>query len=192
MKPKDSYEVRTEMADMHSEFIDRLNSAVSEARYIEASWLCYAIFEQRIWRVIEKIIDKCPKDGKTDTRPVSISVRIDCIKKLMKYKYAGIEKVDTDALVRVKNWCSRRNKLVHALVDIKRYRTMDDEFRELALCGQDLVKELYEKVGTYRTFFNNEIDNLPEFPKEYISNIKDKEGNKKCIQGCARNCKCKN
>lgn len=46
MKQRESYEIRLEMARMHDTYIEDLHEAMKEARYVEASWLCYAIIEQ--------------------------------------------------------------------------------------------------------------------------------------------------
>lgn len=64
MKRIDNYNIRHEMVDMHNTYIDNLNKAFINKNYIETSWICYSIFEQRINRLIEKNIQYCPKKKK--------------------------------------------------------------------------------------------------------------------------------
>ena len=45
MKGREAYTVRAEMALMHDDFLSRLDRTMKKKQYVEASWLCYAIFE---------------------------------------------------------------------------------------------------------------------------------------------------
>lgn len=58
MIAKEGYAIRIQMAEMHEEFINSMYEAYDNHYYVETVWYCYAIFEQRISRLISKYIDK--------------------------------------------------------------------------------------------------------------------------------------
>ena len=107
---KESYETRYEMAVMHDKFLDNLTSAMAKKQYIEASWLCYAIFEQRIRRIVEKHIKKCPKGRRSkNEKPVSITTKLVCLKKLCKQKYGPYADFDKELLDKIGVWSIIKN-----------------------------------------------------------------------------------
>lgn len=166
MKPMESYEVRLEMAQMHDDFLERLDKAMKRKQYIEASWLCYAIFEQRITRIIEKHISQCPKAkrGKNEN-PVGIATRILCLQKLVKQQYGPYANFDKELLKKIFAWCKRRNDLIHGLVSLEHYKKYDREFRALAESGEPLVKQLYAEAGKVREWCraDNQFEKFPDF-----------------------------
>ena len=151
MKKEEPYELRLKMANMHDTFLEDLENAMKDENYIEASWLCYALIEQRITRMIEKHINKCPKKKRTkDKGPVGISTKIECLKKLTKIGYGAYKDVDKKLLNDLANWIKDRNKLMHGLVSIEHYKKYEKEFESLAKRGQPLVKQLYEEAKKVR------------------------------------------
>lgn len=162
---KETLEVRREMAEMHDKFLDNLETAMKKKQYIEASWLCYAIFEQRIERIIEKHVKKCPKGKRQkEEKPVSISTKLLCLKKLCKQKYGPYADFDKILLTDIKSWCNLRNDLIHGLVSLEHYRKYDKEFKELALSGEPLVKRLYKEATKVREWCR-EGHQLGKFPE---------------------------
>lgn len=178
MKNKESLEVRTQMAHMHDDILDRLNTAMSNEQYVEVSWLCYAIFEQRITRIIKKHVAKCPKGkrGKNE-KPISISTRILCLKKLCKQKYGAYSDFDKDLLEKIGCWCKQRNTLIHGLVSLEHYKKYDEEFKKLAESGVPLANQIYREATKVRNWCNSG-NNFEKFPE-----IKCK---------CAHRCICEN
>lgn len=151
MKEKDSYTMRLEMAHMHDDFLARLDKAMENKEYVEASWLCYAIFEQRIARMMEKHITKCPKQKRQDNKsPVGISTKLLCLQKLCKIEYGAYVDVDRNVLKEIADWCKSRNQLVHGLVSLEHYKKYDTEFKSLAEAGAPLVKKLYSEASKVR------------------------------------------
>ena len=141
------------MAIMHDEMLKRLETAMSNNEHVEASWLCYAIFEQRITRMIEKHITKCPRQKRSsDDARVGISTRITCIIKLAKSNYGAYATIDHKVFSRLANWCTRRNKLVHSLLDVDTYKKYDAEFKELAKDGYALVHLIYQEAAKVRNW----------------------------------------
>lgn len=153
MKPQESLEIRKEMVLMHNEYLDRLESALEKENYIEASWLCYAIFEQRINRLIQKYIIKCSKQERNNNSTAAISTKIKCLKKAVENKYAGFDVYDLDLLDNILTWCRVRNSLVHDLVSLNKYKSFDAEFKKLAIEAKPLVKKIYEENTKHRQWY---------------------------------------
>lgn len=165
MKPKEKLEIRKEMVSMHDEYLTRLNSALQAEMYVEAVWLCYSIFEQRITRLIEKHISYCPRQKKVKGKPAAISTRIACVQHLIAVEYGGYKSFDSQLLSDILTWCERRNDLVHGLVTLDHYKKYDVEFKQLAHEGEPLVQKLYEEVSKFRKWYYevNSFDRFPEF-----------------------------
>lgn len=177
MIAKEEYAIRLQMAEMHEEFIDRMSEAYDNHYYVETVWYCYAIFEQRISRLISKYIDKCllyPE--RNDDKSVSISTRIACLKKVTAAKYGPFYLMNTALLERVSKWCDDRNELVHGLISLKHYKNYDEEFKKLAKTGVPLVFELYDVCTNLRNqWYRMDEPNMP-FPVK-----KCKCSKQKCI-----------
>ena len=163
MKPKDSLPIRREMVKMHDEYLAKLNEAMINAKYIEATWLCYAIFEQRIIRILEKVISSCPKKEKIDNKPSSISVRLSCIINLIEKEYDVFSELDKSVFCGIQKWCKKRNELTHGLISLDHYQNFELEFKRLAEEGQNLVLPLYDASKIIREWHNS-VESLPEFP----------------------------
>lgn len=165
MKREEPYEIRCEMAKMHDTFLNKLDSAMKKKRFVEASWLCYAIFEQRITRIIKKHIVKCPrgKRGK-DEKPIGITTRLLCLQKLCKQKYGPYADFDCELLREINTWCKRRNALIHGLVSLEHYKKYDNEFESLSKDGEPLVKRLYAEATKARGWYraDNHLEKFPE------------------------------
>ena len=177
MKAKEDYETRVAMAQMHKAFIERMDEVFKKERYVETVWYCYAIFEQRISRLIAKYLDKCPvQNDRIDNKSAAISTRIKCTKNLIDARYGAFESFDKNLLENILRWCENRNELVHGLISFEHYKQYDDEFKKLAECGRPLVHELYKAITEFRnSWYVEEAPSIP-FPK-----IKCKCKSKKCI-----------
>lgn len=165
MQPKESLEERTEMAHMHDEFLIRLDESMKHKQYVETSWLCYSIFEQRINRLILKQISRCPRPPRVNGVPVAISTRINCLKELCIHRYGGYGEFDYDLLCKIDTWCKERNALVHDLITVSKYKQFDALFESLAIEGYPLVKRLYGEATKIRNWWTKtkELDDFPEF-----------------------------
>lgn len=182
MKAKEEYKTRLEMSRMHEEFIKSMSEAYDNGSYVESVWYCYAVFEQRISRLISKYIDKCMlHPDRADEKSVAISTRITCLKKLIDAKYGAFASFDKSLLERISVWCEDRNELVHGLVSLKHYKKYDDEFKKLAQSGVPLVFELYDTSTNLRNHWY--IDDGPSvpFPVKKCKCQKQKCINPNCI-----------
>ena len=59
MNSVENKETRLEMVGMHNFFLNKINNAIEEKRYIEASWLIYSCMENRFFRVLCKFKNQC-------------------------------------------------------------------------------------------------------------------------------------
>lgn len=181
MKAREEYAIRAQMAEMHEEYIERMSTAYDKKNYVETVWLCYAIFEQRISRLIAKYIDKCVVPERTDNKSAAISTRIKCLRKLTNSKYGAFDGFDFTVVDRVSKWCDDRNELVHGLVSLGHYKQYDKEFKKLADEGVPLVFELYDACTDFRTKWYALKDDPGEFPMKKCQCKKNKCINPSCI-----------
>lgn len=165
MQAQDSYEDRLKMVEMHDDVLKRIESAIKKKQSIEACWLCYACFESRISRSLEKLSVNCTKRNCYQNHRVGIVTRIECLKRLCNLRYAGSEHFDKQLLGNIRGWCKDRNKLVHALVTLNNYSGMDKKFLELAKRGKPLVEKLYKQTTAFRNEYY-EIETMPVFPED--------------------------
>ena len=177
MNAREEYSIRLQMAEMHEEFIERMSEAYDSKYYVEAVWYCYAIFEQRISRLISKYVDHCMLcPERTDDKSAAISIRITCIKNMISAKYCSLDVMDANLFTRINQWCEDRNELVHGLISLKHYKQYDKEFEKLAKEGVPLVFELYDACTDFRNTWYKAASVSGEFPKK-----KCKCRGKKCI-----------
>ena len=162
---EDPYELRCEMAKMHNEFLEQLRESIQKRAYIEATWLCYAMFEQRTWRIIEKHAYLCPKEErKHKGKGIVISTKLKCLRKLCKLKYGPFSSFDAELIDLIDAWCDKRNKLTHGLISIEYYKKYSKEFEELAEIGYSLVSRLYDEATKIREWYRCEDNKLGTFP----------------------------
>jgi hypothetical protein len=174
MRAKENYETRNEMAQMHDEYIASLSDAYESKKHIEVVWLCYAIFEQRISRLITKYIDNCTVPERTDKKSAAISTRIKCLQKQIDTKYGAFDGFDSAILTEIQRWCEDRNELVHGLVSLQHYRQYDEEFAELATRGFPLVSSLYDSCTSLRDRWYKSDNPVEEFPMQKCQCKKNK------------------
>ncbi len=164
MKPKESFKIRTQMAEMHDDILERIETAIKKKQSIEACWLCYACFESRVTRTLEKVSEHCGGRRCYQNPKVGIKRKIECLKRLKKLNYLGMEAFDNQTFGEIIVWCRERDKLVHALVSLNNYYGMDKRFLELAKKGKPLVEKIYKETTSFRNKYY-EIENAPAFPE---------------------------
>lgn len=181
MNAKEEYKIRFEMAQMHEEFIERMSEAYDSGFYVESVWYCYAIFEQRISRLIAKYLDQCSLNERTDNKSAAISTRITCLKKMVTVKYGAFDLFDVDLLDRISMWCNERNELVHGLISLQHYKKYDEEFKKLAMVGVPMVFELYDACTDFRNRWYKYDAPTDSFPVKKCKCNKRKCINPDCI-----------
>ncbi len=178
MESTEPMDTRLKMVEMHAFFLGRIESSIAEENFFEASWLIYACMENRFFRVLDKYkrdCKYCVKGGKCrkGSNQLAISTKIACVERLAK---AGVSSVcdsfGADLFQDVRNWVKRRNKLMHDLLALGTYEEkFDNDFRSLAVDGQDVLDRLYKACEKFRAEFYADGYEF-EFPEE-------------CMEGCS-------
>lgn len=171
MKPKESIETRRKMAEMHQSVLDRINSSYEEKKYIEVCWLCYACFESRVNRVLDKICIGCTKKARTQKRYIGIGTKLECYVRLIKNNYPPLQKEDLNLLRTVKGWCKERNTLIHGMVSLDYYNDADKQFQSLAKRGVTLVQRMYA-LGTDVRDYYYQAETIPPFDEKTLQACK--------------------
>ncbi|MFD2631252.1 hypothetical protein [Idiomarina piscisalsi] len=125
------------MIDKYSkyrELISRIDSAIEDGFYLEATWIAYAILEDRLVSALKEsgggpsIRMLGPKIGKIKSRQTS-SLK-------MRQAFFG------DMIQRLSDWAKKRNALMHALADERLdVPAIDAESESVALEGRELARE---------------------------------------------------
>lgn len=178
MEPKETLEIRKEMVEMHDEILKRIDELYDNKEYIAVCWLCYACFENRVNRVLDKICFGCTKDKRKRKQHIGIVTKLECYNRLIKTNYPLLQDEDIDLINTVKGWCSERNKLIHDMVSLEMYHDFDKKFMSLAKCGKDLVKKMYSFGTDVRNKYY-QIEEIPLFDSNVIRNCKLKY---KCVE----------
>lgn len=153
MEPKETLDIRRQMAEMHDSVIKRINQCYNKKQYIEVCWLCYACFESRVNRVLLKICSGCNKPSKKNKRNIGITTKLECYVRLIKSKYPPLSHENIDLIYTVKGWCKERNTLIHGMISLKYYNDADKNFKSLAKRGKNLVTKMYSLGKDVREYY---------------------------------------
>ena len=161
MESTENLQDRINRVDMHNFFLEKIGDAMQHDRYIEATWLIYSCFENRYFRTIEKIKKFCKHSGgrcKKATNELALSTKISCIQRLSADASCTCfsNNFPVDLLDETKAWVKNRNTLMHNLLQLDYYETMDNEFKESAETGRDLLLQTYECCTNFRRDFYSE------------------------------------
>ncbi|MCD7890246.1 MAG: hypothetical protein LUG26_00275 [Ruminococcus sp.] len=175
MESTEKREKRLEMVDMHNFFLERIERAMKEQRYIEASWLIYSCLENRYFRTILKFKKDCKyHTGKCNkkTNQLAISSKIGCLERLAQANVPYIfESFRIELFAETRKWVKDRNKLMHNLLSLETYESADTEFQKLSEDGYRILKEIYDSCTQFREKFykNGYKFNFPEEAMEKCS-----------------------
>ena len=161
MKSTEQKEERLKRVDMHKFFIDKIEDAIKNARYIEASWLIYSCFENRYFRTVAKIKDQCKYSGgkcKKASNELALCTKINCIERIVKDSTCTCfaNNFSIELLESTKKWVKDRNKLMHDLLQLEYYEDMDKLFEEIAVRGKELLLKTYGCCTAFRKDFYEE------------------------------------
>lgn len=177
MEPKESLEIRQKMAEMHESVLKRIEDAYKHGNMIEVCWLCYACFESRVNRTLEKICSRCTKDKRDKKRIIGITTKLECYVRLVKAGYEPLKNENIDMIQNVKGWCKERNDLIHGMVSLDYYNDADNKFANLAKRGKSLVKKMYLLGKDVRVYYYN-ADQIPIFESSVVDKCRLQQ---KCI-----------
>ena len=158
MKSTEQKEERLKRVDMHKFFIEKIDDAMKNKRYIEASWLIYSCFENRYFRTIAKIKDQCKYSGgkcKKASNELALRTKINCIGRIANNTscICFANNFPVELLESTKKWVKKRNKLMHDLLQLEYYEDMDKLFEESAVTGRELLLKTYDCCTAFRKDF---------------------------------------
>ena len=157
MRSTEDKAIREQMVDMHQFFIDRIGAAINAQRYIEASWLIYSCIENRFFRVLQKYKKQCKYcqgKCKKNTNELAISTKIGCVRRLVENGVTCLsDSFSVEQLEEIRLWVKKRNDLMHDLLSLETYRNTDDDFRDSAMAGQEILTRLYSSCTRFRALF---------------------------------------
>lgn len=168
MKSTEKKTERLRRVDMHDFFLNKIDDAMENERYIEASWLIYSCFENRYFRTVEKIKADCKYSGgkcKKSSNELALRTKVRCVQRLAEenctcFREAFSDELFTETLA----WVKKRNGMMHNLLKLEEYQDMDDQFEENAKEGYSLLQKTYDACTIFRKLFYAE-DYVFEFPE---------------------------
>ena len=131
----------------YKEQFQRLNKALANGFNLEAMFIEYAIMEDRTESILHQaeLWDAYIKSRKG--REPTINSKVQYIQKRAENKKDLLHRYFSDDLLeRVLAWKEERNRLIHALL---KQQLEHNEISELAAKGNELVKALRSKSGSY-------------------------------------------
>lgn len=153
---------------MHDFFLNKIDDAMENERYIEASWLIYSCFENRYFRTVEKIKADCKYSGgkcKKSRNELALRTKVRCIQRLAEENCTCFSNAFSDELFEeTLVWVKKRNDMMHNLLKLEEYQDMDDQFEENAKEGYALLQQTYVACTKFRKLFYAE-DYVFKFPE---------------------------
>lgn len=161
MKSTEKKEDRIKRVDMHSFFMAKIDAAMKNGRFIEATWLIYSCFENRYFRTVEKIKGQCKYSNgrcKKASNELALKTKINCIERLANDSSCTCfaNNFPLQLLADTKRWVKDRNTLMHNLLRLEYYETMDAEFEASAIKGKALLQQTYDCCTKFREDFYTE------------------------------------
>lgn len=159
MKSIEEKSIRVNMVNMHQFFIDKIDKAIKDKRYIEAAWLIYSCMENRFFRVLAKYKNQCIYcNGKSkcdkNTNELALKTKIACVKRLVENNVSCLSNSFTvEQLDSIKTWVGKRNTMMHDLLSLETYQNTDDAFEKSAKEGKKLLSDLYKSCTEFRKAF---------------------------------------
>lgn len=172
MKSNEPMESRLKCVDMHNFFLDRIDVAMKNENYIEASWLIYSCFENRFFRTLQKYKKYCKycrrksKCNNKEKNELALATKIKCVRRLHDNKVRCISEAFRYELYKeILDWVDERNGLMHELLSLEFYENTDEMFKKSAENGKKLLDETYKCCTTFRRLFYAEDYDF-KFPEE--------------------------
>lgn len=128
--------------DIYKYYFDQLKKAMENEFYLEAIFIEYAILEDRTESVLHHA--GLWNDYMAGRRQSNIGTKLTYIKKKAQAKSSSFHRYFSDNLLdQLREWKNKRNPLIHDLLN----QTLgDDDLKNLALEGYDLIRELRNRA----------------------------------------------
>lgn len=126
----------------YKEQMVRLKKAMSSGFYLEAIFIEYAVMEDRLESILRHSGVYNPDKHRT------ISIKLNRMGDLCRAKKSPLHRsISREFLDEIRQWKDKRNPLIHALM---KQELHTEELQEIALQGQQIVKQLNSKATNYR------------------------------------------
>lgn len=131
--------------DLYKYYFDQLKKAMNNEFYLEAIFIEYAILEDRTESVLHHAGLWEAYLG--NRRQANIGTKLTFIKKKAQSKSSSFHRYFSDDLLdQLREWKNKRNPLIHDLLN----QTLgDDDLKNLALEGYDLIRELRNRATSH-------------------------------------------
>ena len=160
MKSTEKKEVRMRMVDMHEFFINKINASINNENFIEASWLIYSCIENRFFRILQKYKNQCKYSNgkcKKNKNELAISTKLSCVERLVENNVSCISSsFSLKQLKEIRLWIKKRNDMMRDLLSLETYKNMDEDFKTLAIEGEEILRGLYNSCTNFRSKFYSE------------------------------------
>jgi hypothetical protein len=133
----------TNKGKLFADLISRVDVALENKFYLEASWIEYSIIEERLISIIKKVDERNPGNGfKVDK----------CLKRLKylinKENHQLLKRHFTiDFLDEISKWKNKRNSTMH---DLAKKHITEQRVENLAREGKDLMRELNATIMRFK------------------------------------------
>lgn len=118
----------------YKELISRIDLAIEDKFFLEATWIAYAILEDRLVSVL--------RESGGDPSIRMLGPRINEVNSRHKKSLIMQKTFFSDMLKRLKNWKDKRNDLMHTLADESLdISAIDIESKFVAIEGRELARE---------------------------------------------------
>ena len=136
--------------DLYKYYFDQLKKAMNHEFYLEAIFIEYAILEDRTESVLHHA--GLWNDYMSGRRQANIGTKLTYIKKKAQSKSSSFHRYFSDDLLdQLREWKNKRNPLIH---DLLNQRLRDDDLKNLALEGYDLVRDLRNRATSHNRMLN--------------------------------------
>lgn len=137
---EDQHKRLTQKGIRFEDLIARADFALDNEFYLESSWICYSIIEERLISIFSKIGITLNRRQKMDY----------CLKKIniMRSDNVLIDKYFSVVLIEnLDDWRDRRNKIMH---DLAKEEIAFEEFESLAKEGRTLLGSLATQIMKFK------------------------------------------
>ena len=140
----------------YQELLNRIQEAIDSGFYLEATWIAYAVIEDRVCSALEKS-GGLPKDK--NGKPLRmLGLKLEALSHRMNENSSLRKYLEKDEIVdRVIHWKNKRNPLMHSLAsEAKSWNTLEQEAKIVALEGKDVAWLLANAVSRFRKYKRRE------------------------------------
>ena len=140
----------------YQELLNRIQEAIDSDFYLEATWITYAVIEDRVCSALEKS-GGLPKD-QNDKPLRMLGSKLEVLSKRMNENPLLRKYLEKDGIVdRVIHWKNKRNPLMHSLAsEAKSWNSIEQEAKLVALEGKDVAWLLANAVSRFRKYKRRE------------------------------------